>query len=128
MARELRSQGFGVHRFTEIAPRGTEDSVWVPEVVRRGWLIVTTDRGKKDKIMPRVLQREGATALLFNEQTPPTECVDRLVRHRSWIEKTVLRNDPPMLLRVSATEVSAYDFTRGGMLRVLKNGKIKVCL
>lgn len=61
----LRGAGARVELATENFERGTADAVWIPEVTRRGWVIITAD--EKIRYRPNekaVFVRAGAKAFL----------------------------------------------------------------
>jgi len=121
----LEDLGFSVHRHVDSFRRGTSDEDWVPDVVRRGWVIVTTDRGRGDNIMLMVLERHLAVALIFSPKVHPVDCAKAIGTHQRRICQAIERYEPPLVLYVRESEVKAHDFNGGPKQSVLGNGTIK---
>lgn len=120
------AHGFVVHRYREVHAPGEKDEAWVPTVVSHGWIILTTDKGKGDKIMLKTLAKHEATALIFAPRGPAEETAELLLENERRILRAIEANEPPLGLYVSKTGVTAHDFARGGpRMRVLGNGKLK---
>jgi hypothetical protein len=58
VASALRAAGAAVEVHDDHFKQNEPDEVWLPEVGRRGWAVVTSD----DRIRYRVVEREAATA------------------------------------------------------------------
>lgn len=115
-----------VHRYREVYPQSVEDESWVPAVVSRGWVILTTDKGRGDRIMLKVLAEHKATALMFAPKGPPESTVELLLENERRIARAIETNEPPLGLYVAKTGITAHDFETGGpRFRVLGNGKLK---
>jgi hypothetical protein len=120
------AHGFVVHRYREAYAPGMEDGAWVPTVVANGWVIITTDKGKGDRIMLRTLAKYEATAIMFAPKGPAAETAALLLENERRISRAIEVNEPPLGLYVTKTGVTAHDFVTGGpRLRVLGNGKLK---
>jgi hypothetical protein len=52
----------------DLQPPGTKDQIWVPKIAGGDWIVISTDRGKKNKgaKLPLVCQRFGVTHVLFS--------------------------------------------------------------
>lgn len=126
MVAALVAHGFVVHRYREVYAPGKEDEEWVPTVVSHGWIIVTTDKGRGDRIMLKALAEHGATALIFAPKGPAAETAALLLANEQRISRAIEMNEPPLGLYVTKTGVTAHDFVmHGPKLRVLGNGKLK---
>jgi hypothetical protein len=127
LVRELVARDFVVHRYREVCGRpGVRDEEWVPTVVSRGWVIITTDRGRGDKIILKVLARHKATAIMLAPKGHPTETAQLILENQRKILRVIETNAPPLGLYVCKSGITAHDFERGGpRLRVLGNGKLK---
>ena len=122
----LVAHGFVVHRYREAYAPGKEDGEWVPTVVSNGWIIITTDKGKGDKIMLRTLAKYEATAIMFAPKGRAEETAALLLENERRISRAIQANEPPLGLYVTKAGVTAHDFVTGGpRLRVLGNGKLK---
>ncbi|MEM9455865.1 MAG: hypothetical protein AAGF11_16915 [Myxococcota bacterium] len=109
----LEKRGVSVHRHRDSFPRGTEDEICVPEVVSRGWVIVTTDRGRGDRIMLMVLEQTRATALIFSSRVPPDQCAEAIGIHERKIRRVIERYEPPIVLYISRSEVRVEHLREG---------------
>lgn len=126
MAAELRARGFVVHRYREIYPQSVNDEDWVPTVVSRGWVIVTTDKGRGDRIMLKVLAEHKATAVMLAPKGSPEDTVQMLLENERRISRAIEANEPPLGLYLAKTDITAHDFIAGGpRIRVLGNGTLK---
>lgn len=95
-------------------------------MVSRKWIIVTTDRGRGDKIMLKELARNSALALVFSPRVKPIECAQALCDHQRRIARAIGSNPPPLVFYVSQTGIRAHDFSgRRARLRVLGNGTLR---
>jgi hypothetical protein len=62
----LRAAGAQVRRATEHFPRGTEDEIWLREVGKNNWIVLTRDKRIRYRQLERIaLQQAGVRAFVF---------------------------------------------------------------
>lgn len=82
---------------------GTHDDVWIPEVVRRGWVILTQDKNLRHKPNEReALTRAGARAFVFTgAEMKGEDAANAVIAARPKMERTIAHTEPPFVATVS---------------------------
>lgn len=66
LAKAFHDAGAAVERATEHFPRGTEDEIWLQEVGRKQWVVLTRDKRIRYRQLERLaLQLAGVRAFVF---------------------------------------------------------------
>jgi hypothetical protein len=61
----LRDAGVAYERHLDHFPAGVEDVVWLPEVGRRGWTLLTTDKRIRSHVLERESVRENFVRMFY---------------------------------------------------------------
>ncbi len=98
----LRSAGEQVIAFHERFASGTEDSEWLPEVGRNGWVLLTKDskiRYRRNE-MQALLSSGARSFVLVSSNLPGREMADIFVRALRAIKKMSARQAAPFIAHV----------------------------
>ncbi len=99
----LRKQGCTVEVHDTHFASGTKDTVWVPDVARRGWIVLSKDLNIASNALEReTLFQAGARAFLLSQQnlSGPDQAA-AFVRGLRRIRHIALSEPAPFIARVS---------------------------
>lgn len=100
----LRVYKYDVVALKEVFPVETRDEVWIPEIGKRGWVLVTVDRNIKAKPHERLaLQQSNVTAFFLVKGFADQKLLSfaaALLDVWPEIHKTAEQSQPGMLYRV----------------------------
>ncbi|WP_435007589.1 hypothetical protein P12x_004854 [Tundrisphaera lichenicola] len=73
-----------VGHLLDIVPSGTPDEVWIPQIARDGWLLITTDGGrtpnkKRGEKLPRLCARYAITHILLSSAVHSRTAFEKLL-------------------------------------------------
>ena len=112
IAHALRQQGLKVALLKEHFATDALDEEWLPEVGRRGWLILTKDdRIRRRPVERQALMQGNARAFILpSGNMSGEEMASAIVNALPRIQKFVTKNPPPFIARISkAGEVWLLD-------------------
>ena len=120
----LRAAGIAIRTYADLYPKDDEvaDSKWIPDVTARGWIILTKDEAiSRNPAEVSVLRRAKAIYVCFAAKgmTAPAQ-VECLLKHWRTIEGVVASRKPPVIVKVTRTEVRWHD---GSEWRPVKHKK-----
>ena len=97
----LREAGIHVERHTDHFDGPEKDEVWLPEVGRRGWIVLTHDRQIRRKVNERKAVMESGVAMFaVIGQQPYPQLARYLVNTFPLIERFLDHNEPPFIAKV----------------------------
>lgn len=103
LAEALRNLGLDVKLSHVEFGRGAEDSVWLPEIGQRGWILLTKDRAiRRRKPELNSLRRARVRAFFFASGDLTSAQMIRSFRkalHR--IARAIEKEQPPFLKRIT---------------------------
>jgi predicted nuclease of predicted toxin-antitoxin system len=107
----LRAAGMEVHVHSQHFAPDETDEVWLEEVARRQWVILTKDkRIRRRPIEKQALIASGAkTFVLTSGNIRGKEMADLLVTHLRRIERIARTTKPPFIAAVTRTDVRVLD-------------------
>jgi hypothetical protein len=97
----LREAGLMVERHADHFLPATPDEVWLPEVGRRGWVVLTHDeriRYKHNELA--AVMRHGVALLVVQGQAPYPQLAEWFVQTLPRIEAFVATHAPPYIAKV----------------------------
>lgn len=97
----LRDAGLEVERHADHFPPAAADEVWLPEVGRRGWIVLTHDeriRYKPNELA--AVMRHGVALLVVQGQAPFPQLAEWFVQTLPRIEAFVAAHEPPYIAKV----------------------------
>ena len=109
----LRAIGVHIETYDSLYPNDTRvaDHVWIPEVARRGWVILTKDKRIRHASV-EIEALRGARAryvcLSAANLTGP-EQADCLVKHWKTIDSVVVNKPVPLIVSVTRQNVQWHD-------------------
>jgi predicted nuclease of predicted toxin-antitoxin system len=111
----LRDAGAELQVHSEHFADDERDDVWLPEVARQGWAILTKDKKiRRRPIEKEALIRSGARAFVLSSgNMRGQEMGDVLVRHLRRMERIVHRTDPPFVAVVHRSSVKVLSASPG---------------
>lgn len=99
--------------YTDLYPEDPEvpDQQWIPEVTARGWIILTKDKNiSRARAELDVLRRAKARYVgLAAQSMTGAEQATCLLHHWRTIEGVLTTRRPPVIARVTRTEVRWHD-------------------
>jgi len=97
----LREAGLQVERHADHFLPATPDEVWLPEVGRRGWVVLTHDERIRYKPNERAaVMRHGVALLVVRGQAPYPQLAEWFVQTLPRIEAFVAAHAPPYMAKV----------------------------
>ena len=119
----LRNAGLNVERHDDYFSETTDDSVWLPEVARRGWVPITHDKKTRRKPIERdAIMRAGAGLLVVIGKVPHQMLAENFVATFGKIDRFLKANRPPFIARIYRP--TAEQIQRGSR----KSGRIELWL
>jgi hypothetical protein len=107
----LREAGAEVRVHSDHFAHDERDDVWLPEVARHGWAILTKDKAiRRRPIEKQALIRSGARAFVLSSgNMRGQDMADVLVKHLRRMERVVHRTNPPFVAVVHRTSVQVLE-------------------
>ncbi len=97
----LREAGLQVERHADHFLPSTPDEEWLPEVGRRGWVVLTHDERIRYKPNERAaVMRHGVALLVVQGQAPYPQLAEWFVQTLPCIEAFVTAHAPPYIAKV----------------------------
>ncbi len=99
----LRTAGVRVELLIDHHPRGTADALWLPDIGRRGWVVLTKDKNMKRRPAEQLaVVRNGVRAfsLTTGDLTGP-EMADAFLRAMPSIRRLLRRHPGPFIASVT---------------------------
>jgi PIN like domain len=97
----LQAAGLQVERHDQHFAADTPDSVWIPEVARRGWIALTRDkRIRYSPLALRVLKSSDARLFVLVGKLSTRDAIDVFLRHLDAISNHIDRERPPFIAKI----------------------------
>ena len=111
VAAALEAAGAEVRLHSDYFAHDERDEVWLPEVAREGWVILTKDKAIRRRPIERnALIASGArTFVLTSGNMRGDEMAQVLIGHLRRMERVVARTKPPFIAIVTRTAVQVLD-------------------
>lgn len=105
LADALQQRGRLVHMHNQVFPDRTPDRIWIPDVARRGWIIVTRDRRLQNRHLEfMAFLRAKARVLWFKgDKASGTDIKEGFLKALPSIDALVARLDPPYIIKVTVS-------------------------
>lgn len=115
----LRAAGVNVEVKTDHFAPDTKDSDWLPEVGRRGWIILSKDKQLRHNYLEIVslLQSGTAAFLLTSGNFTGEEMAEAFVRALPDIKRMLVKFSPPFIATVTKGGKSHMKYTFDGLIR-----------
>lgn len=99
----LRQVGERVEIHDTHFPSGTPDEVWLQEIGRRGWVVLTKDANiRYHPLEKQAIQVSGVVAVILTKGNLKAEEMGKVfVRALPQIKRLVRKNRPPLILRLT---------------------------
>jgi|GEM_PF-1855652 len=103
LADALHQRGRLVHMHREMFPDRTPDRIWIPEVARRGWIIVTRDKRLQTRhIEWMAFLRAKARVLWFRgDRASNVEITEGFLAALPNIDERTATLTPPYIIKVT---------------------------
>jgi len=107
----LRDSGIEVHVHKDHFADDASDEIWLPEVARRDWIVLTKDKRIRRRPMEKqALLTSGArTFVLTSGNMRGRDMADVFVKHIRRIERIARKTKPPFVAAVTKTGVKLLD-------------------
>ena len=101
----LRAQGLSVEIKTDHFPQDAKDTEWLPEVGRRGWVILSKDKHLRHNYLEiiSILQSQAVAFLLTSGNFTGEEMAGAFLQAMPDIRKMLEKYSPPFIATVSKT-------------------------
>jgi hypothetical protein len=119
----LREAGIIVHVHQEHFAQDAPDTVWLPEVAERGWVILSSDKSIKLRPLEKAAVMESGAALFFvvGGNVVAAELARNFVNTRKQVERFIARHSRPFIAKILRPN-PATDIVLG------KPGKVEMVL
>jgi hypothetical protein len=99
VGRILRAEGATIELHDDHFPQTEKDSAWIPEVTRRGWVILTKDKNIRRPSGERedVLNANAKVFTLTSGNMSGPDMAAVFVRHLAEIERIANSQSPPFV-------------------------------
>jgi predicted nuclease of predicted toxin-antitoxin system len=106
----LRAAGARVEPHADHFKDDERDEVWLTEVGRRGWVVLTKDKNIRTRVIERdaLLAANVRTFIVTAGNVTGPELAELLVRHLAAITGVARRTPAPFIARISASGVHLY--------------------
>ena len=103
LADALHQRGRLVHMHNQVFPDETPDRIWIPEVARRGWIIVTRDRRLRHRHLEwMAFLRAKARVLWFKgDRASNVEITEGFLSALTAIDEMTALLPPPYIIKVT---------------------------
>lgn len=92
-----------VRAHLEIFRQGAPDEEWLPEVGRRGWVLITLDtRLRYNRLEQQAIREHKVPAFVLVGGKSHEEKADVFLAARARVEKLLEKNRPPFIAKVYA--------------------------
>jgi hypothetical protein len=105
----LRAAGVRVELLIDHHPRGTADATWLPDVGRRGWIVLTKDKNMRRRPAEQLaIVRNGVRAFsLTSGDLSGPEMAEAFVRAMPGMRRLVRRHPGPFIASVTRSGLVA---------------------
>ena len=89
-----------IEHVLNLTASGTRDEVWIPQIARDGWTVITGDGGRtpnkqRGEKLPNLCARYGVTHVILSSAVHQRTAFERLLTVLSvWYQMTDIANDP----------------------------------
>jgi predicted nuclease of predicted toxin-antitoxin system len=99
---ELRSNGISVEILTDHFAADVKDTIWIPEVSRRGWVIITRDKSIRYNYLEKlVVKNSGARMfMLTTGNATAKEMAECIVKSMRAARRIVMKTRPPFIGKI----------------------------
>lgn len=106
--------------------RDTPDHIWVPEVGRRGWTILTKDKSLRHNYIELVaLLKSGTHSFILTAGSQSgQEMASAFVTALPDIKQLIARFEPPLVATISAAGNVYVCYTRDQLIAQIASGQI----
>ena len=109
----LRGAGISIRTYLDLYPQdpAVPDAQWIPDVTARGWIILTKDQAiSRNPAELQVLRRAKARYVcLAAKNMTGSEQAECLLEHWRTIDGLVAARKPPVIVKVTRSEVRWHD-------------------
>lgn len=111
----LRAHGVDVRTYGQLYPSNDDvaDVIWIPEVTRRGWVILTKDREiRRNPAELSVLRAANARYVCLSAKNMTGEQqAECLIQHWRTVESVVIHKPAPLIVAINRGGVQWLDGT-----------------
>lgn len=103
LADALQQRGRLVHMHRQVFPDETPDRVWIPDVARRGWIIVTRDRRLQHRHIEWMAFLRGKARVLWfrGDRASNVEIKEGFLSALERIDLLTSQLEPPYIIKVT---------------------------
>lgn len=103
LADALQQRGRLVHMHKQVFPDRTPDRVWIPDVAKRGWIIITRDRRLQNRHLEwMAILRAKARVLWFKgDRASNVEITEGFLGALQRIDNLIAGLAPPYIIKVT---------------------------
>lgn len=97
----LREAGVTLEVHNDHFPQGTPDTDWLPEIGRRGWILLTIDaRLRYNRLEQRAILKHGVAAFVFTGGATHADKATAFLKARRRVERLLSRQAPPFIAKI----------------------------
>ena len=100
---ELAAKGIHVERHADHFTQDAPDAEWIPEVAKRGWVIVSanTDMTRRSLEVDAIMRSGARVLLLVGGHQPVRVLAQNFINTRTRIERYLQRREGALIVKVS---------------------------
>jgi len=121
----IRARGLTVEIHADHFQHDAPDSVWIPEVGRRGWIIVTKDKSIRKRYVEiaALLKANVPSFVLTSGETTAQQNAVTILKAINNMIECIRSIAPPFLALVAASGTVSVQWTYGNMLDALDDSR-----
>lgn len=99
----LRASGLTVEAHDSHFAQNTPDTAWLPEIARRGWVLLTKDKAIRTNVLEfeALINNRVAAFMLGRADLPGLEMAAIFTKSMRSVERALRRFEPPIIASVS---------------------------
>jgi hypothetical protein len=125
VAEALRAQGERVEIMEDHFDKDADDTIWVPEVGRRGWVILTKDRALRHNSLEQIalLKSNTHSFILTSADQTAAQMANAFVTALNDMKKMIGKFPPPFVATVTPSGSVRVFFTHDQLLAAIAKRK-----
>ncbi|MEO1388653.1 MAG: hypothetical protein AAFV85_14990 [Cyanobacteria bacterium J06634_6] len=118
----MRAAGATVEAHLEHFPINAPDTEWLPEVSRRGWVVITKDWGLTSNLLEQraIAAAKAQVFILSSGNYTGEEMAAILVKSLERLQKFVRGNQAPFIARINASGQVRMHQNKSKLLKLIK--------
>jgi len=128
VAEALRAEGVRVEIMEDHFDKNADDTMWVPEVGRRGWIILTKDRALRHNSLEQIALLKSGTHsfILTSADQTGAQMAHAFVAALTDMKKMIAKFKPPFVATVTLSGSVSVFYTHDQLIAAIAERKGKI--